>query len=528
MLEQIGTLGGRGRRHRRRQVDEPPRIGGEAAHDLERRGGVLLADRHGAGQARLDDPLAGDVVDVEDEGRPAVVGARCRVLGRQERLGGLVVGAARRNRDELALGPAQRREAAAEDAPRVDVDRVVDPLGLGDGGMAVDDGRLAAVVRGPLQADGETELVGLPRRLAEEREVADPSGGAPLVGRLHARVRHDEVAVVEHDVADELVEEVAHGLSERLGLALELLERLAEAVRDPHVAPLELAHELEVVVAGQADRGPRLGHRHHELEDARRVRAAVPVVADEHGAPAIGRHDGRAVPVHHVAELAQQLGQLGVAAVDVADDVEGPGLGAAVGPQRRAAHLYGLDLLGGAQHPDAAEALALQPLQRAAQLRSLLAHDVGSEVAIGARAVALLADRLRGVEDDRDREQVVLPGELDEWLARLALDVRGIDDREARLPQTPAGDEVQDRERVTRRALVVLVVGDQAAAEVRRDDLGGREVLARERALPGSGRSDEHDEAGIGQVDPHRVNTAICVGAPTFGSSGPTGRKRTP
>ena len=35
-----------GRRHRRRQVDQPPRVGGEPAHHLQRGGGVLLPDRH--------------------------------------------------------------------------------------------------------------------------------------------------------------------------------------------------------------------------------------------------------------------------------------------------------------------------------------------------------------------------------------------------------------------------------------------------------------------------------------------------
>ena len=66
-------------------------------------------------------------------------------------------------------------------------------------------------------------------------------------------------------------------------------------------------------------------------------------------------------------------------------------------------------------------------------------------------------------------------------------------------------------------ALVVLVVGDEAAAEVGRDHLGRREVLARERALARARRADQHDEAGIGEVDPHRLNTAICVGGPTSG-----------
>jgi hypothetical protein len=160
-------------------------------------------------------------------------------------------------------------------------------------------------------------------------------------------------------------------------------------------------------------------------------------------------------------------------------------------------------------------------------LRALLAYDVRAEVAIGPRTVPLLADRLRRVEHDRHREEIMLLRELDERLARLALHVGRIDDREARLCEPAAGDEVQDGERVRRRALVVLVIGNQPAAEVRRDHLGRREVPARERALARPGRADQHDEAGIGQIDPHRPNNAICVGGPTSGASGPTGRYRT-
>ena len=45
----------RGRRHRRRQVDQPARVDREAAHHLERGRRVLLADRHRARQPGLDD-----------------------------------------------------------------------------------------------------------------------------------------------------------------------------------------------------------------------------------------------------------------------------------------------------------------------------------------------------------------------------------------------------------------------------------------------------------------------------------------
>ena len=73
-------------------------------------------------------------------------------------------------------------------------------------------------------------------------------------------MRDDELAAVEHDVADEPVEEVACPIAELVGLQLELLQSLARAVGDLHVAAPELAHQLDVVVAWQTDRraGPAI------------------------------------------------------------------------------------------------------------------------------------------------------------------------------------------------------------------------------------------------------------------------------
>ena len=117
-------------------------------------------------------------------------------------------------------------------------------------------------------------------------------------------------------------------------------------------------------------------------------------------------------------------------------------------------------------------------------------------------------------------------GELDEGPSRLALHVGRVHHREPGLRQATAGDEAQHRERVGVGALVVLVVGDQPAADVRGDHLRRPEVPARERALARTRRSDQQHEAGIGEVDPHRVKTAIWVGGLTTASSGPTGSNR--
>ena len=65
VLEQTRLLGRLRRRHRGRQIDQPLRIRGESAEHLERGDPVLLADRDRVVQPSRDQPLAGNVGDVE-------------------------------------------------------------------------------------------------------------------------------------------------------------------------------------------------------------------------------------------------------------------------------------------------------------------------------------------------------------------------------------------------------------------------------------------------------------------------------
>ncbi len=122
---------------------------------------------------------------------------------------------------------------------------------------------------------------------------------------------------------------------------------------------------------------------------------------------------------------------------------------------------------------------------------------------------------------------MVLPGQRDQRLARLHLHIRRVYDRKLPAREPPARDEVQGGERVVGRRLVVLVVRDQAAAMVRRQHFGGLEVLPGKRGLPAAGRSDQDNQRQLGHDELHRVNTPICVGAPTSGSPSPIGRNRT-
>ena len=275
---------------------------------------------------------------------------------------------------------------------------------------------------------------------------------------------------------------------------------------------------------------PRLDHRHDELAG----RSACPGPRSTRSPTNTARRPvGRRAPTRRrastlVAELAQQLVELVVAAVDVADDVERAVLGAAVGPQRRALDLGRLDLLGDAQHADAAEALALQALQRAAQLRALLADDVRAEVAVRPRAVALLADRLGQVEHDRDRRtgRARLASSTSGWRASRCTLVASTT-VSARLREPLAGDEVQHLERV-RRSRAWSFSSSATSPRQKSDEITsvGVKCLRANVLLPGARRRRSARRGwDRGASILIALNTAICVGgADARASSGPTGR----
>ena len=81
---------------------------------------------------------------------------------------------------------------------------------------------------------------------------------------------------------------------------------------------------------------------------------------------------------------------------------------------------------------------------------------------------------------------MIPPRQFQQRLARLRLDVRGINHHEFPERETLRRDEVHDFKRLLGHAQIVLVVTDETAANIRRDDLGPQEMLARERAFPRS------------------------------------------
>ena len=196
-----------------------------------------------------------------------------------------------------------------------------------------------------------------------------------------------------------------------------------------------------------------------------------------------------------VAEVGEQRLEFGAAAVHVADDVERAGLIPQVVEELGPGQQGGTDLRFRPEHVHPPEPLALETAQTAPQLVALTPDHVRTERPVGPGGVPADAHPLGQVEDDGDRQDVVLPGEVEQLLAALLLHVRRVDDREASGREPLAGDEVQDVEGVLAGRLVVLVVGDQAAAEVAGDHLGRREVGAGEGRLAGPAGADEHDQA---------------------------------
>ncbi len=175
-------------------------------------------------------------------------------------------------------------------------------------------------------------------------------------------MRDDEFAAVENIVADEPVEKLQHLIAKLVGLGLELVQRRLQPVRDRDVLAAQLAHELDIVVAGHAQRVAAFHHAHDEAQHAGTVRSAVNEVAQKHRLAA-GRRRDQDIAVrllYSVVELPQQCRQLVEATVDIADDVERSGLVAPVVPQLRARDACVLDVLGGLEHVDVPEALALE------------------------------------------------------------------------------------------------------------------------------------------------------------------------
>ncbi len=174
------------------------------------------------------------------------------------------------------------------------------------------------------------------------------------------------------------------------------------------------------MVPGDAQRVAVSHHGHHQLEHVYNARSAVHQVAYEHRLTPLRMGDanvrfaGGSVSRgrHLVSQASQQRGQLIVTTVYVSDDVERADFILAVGPGLGPLDDSRVHLLGGVEDIHVAKPFALEASYGAAQLLRLPAHDVGSELPVGASLVTLLADRHRQVQHDSRRQAVVVPRQL--------------------------------------------------------------------------------------------------------------------
>ena len=130
---------------------------------------------------------------------------------------------------------------------------------------------------------------------------------------------HDEVATIEDEVGDESMEEVAK-VAVVDGVFFKLLDGEVEPVGEAHFFPVEMTEEFDIMVARHAEGGPRGAGFHGEAEDVWGVGSTVDEVADENES-AIGMAGH--VVFDFVAELIEESEKLGIAAVNITDDIEG-------------------------------------------------------------------------------------------------------------------------------------------------------------------------------------------------------------
>src|SRR4051794_19822828 len=93
---------------------------------------------------------------------------------------------------------------------------------------------------------------------------------------------NDELSIVQHVMAHKSVEERAGFVAKVGWLGVELRQRIRQAVRDLHVAALQLTDELHIMVAGDAERRVRLHHAHHKPQDIRYARTAIHQITNEY------------------------------------------------------------------------------------------------------------------------------------------------------------------------------------------------------------------------------------------------------
>ena len=297
-------------------------------------------------------------------------------------------------------------------------------------------------------------------------------------------------------------------------LCLELREDSARPWVIWTFLPSQLPQQLHLVVAGHAERGPGLDHPHHEPQDARDVGAAIDEIAEEDRlAPLRSARSscGCRSRARRAATRARS------AAVDVADDVERPVIVASVVPERLppdSPRPRRLRAMTGRRRGGSPLA---QAAQRPPQLLGLLPDDVRAEVAVGPRACCARGRASRG------RSKTIATGRQWYWRASATSGFRasGWTFVASTTVSLPAASRFAAMKCSTSKASFVaawLFSSSLTSPRQKSDESTSvaLEVPAREGRLAGTRRRRRGRRARApGSIDPHRANTAICVGEPT-------------
>src|SRR5260370_13544750 len=150
--------------------------------------------------------------------------------------------------------------------------------------------------------------------------------------------------------------------------------------------------------------------------------------------------------------------------MNVSDDVEGSVVASTVDPQRLANDcgcLHGFDRV---HDIDVAESLPLEASHRALHLVSLGVNHARWQVSIRATTVPLDTQLLWEIEDDGDREAVVVTAEGDKRLARFSLNARRVDDDDPPRSQPFARYELEHAKRGWCGSNISLVHLDHSSA----------------------------------------------------------------
>ena len=189
--------------------------------------------------------------------------------------------------------------------------------------------------------------------------------------------------------------------------------------------------------------------------------------------------------------------------VDLARDASG--LAARLLARRSAPQRDLVDFGRIAQDDDLPEPLAKErrrgAIERGPHGCQLAAHD-GHVDGPGRASGVPCDDRLgREVEDDRDRRHCRRVGPGDQRTSRRVLDTGRVNDGQAALAQSLRQRRVEHPEGSLRRGLVRLIARDDRPEAIRGQDLVGGEMACCEGRLAGPGCADQHDQAGIVDLD---------------------------